>query len=92
MKLSVIVPAYNEAKWIQRCLSSVFAALQANAHPGLSSEVIVVDNNSTDGTGELARTAGARVVFEPINQIARARNAGAASASATGSCFSTPIP
>ena len=81
MKLSVIVPAYNEAKWIQRCLSRVFAGLQANARPGLSSEIIVVDNNSTDGTGELARAAGTRVVFEPVNQIARARNAGAASAS-----------
>src|SRR4030095_13204772 len=40
-------------------------------------EVIVVDNNSTDATAELARGAGARVVFEPINQISRARNAGA---------------
>jgi glycosyltransferase involved in cell wall biosynthesis len=40
--------------------------------------VIVVDNNSTDATAELARRGGARVVFEPVNQIARARNAGAA--------------
>jgi len=40
-------------------------------------EVVVVDNNSTDKTAELAEAYGARVVFEPINQISRARNAGA---------------
>jgi len=43
-------------------------------------ELIVCDNNSTDRTAEIARAAGARVVFEPINQIARARNSGAAAA------------
>jgi len=42
--------------------------------------VIVVDNNSTDRTGELAR-AVARRRFEPINQISRARNAGGRHAS-----------
>src|SRR5205814_2299865 len=44
-------------------------------------ELIVCDNNSTDRTAELARAEGAKVVFEPINQIGRARNCGAASAS-----------
>ena len=43
-------------------------------------ELIVCDNNSTDRTAEIARTAGARVVFEPHNQISRARNRGAAAA------------
>src|SRR5688572_1912804 len=43
-------------------------------------ELIVCDNNSTDRTAEIARAAGATVVFEPINQIARARNRGAAAA------------
>ncbi len=41
-------------------------------------EIIVVDNNSTDDTADIARALGARVVSEPINQISRARNAGAA--------------
>jgi glycosyltransferase involved in cell wall biosynthesis len=41
-------------------------------------ELIVCDNNSTDRTAEIARAAGARVVFEPHNQISRARNSGAA--------------
>ena len=44
-------------------------------------ELIVCDNNSTDKTAEIARAAGAHVTFEPINQIARARNSGAAAAS-----------
>lgn len=43
-------------------------------------ELIVCNNNSTDRTGEIARAAGATVVFEPVNQIARARNCGAAAA------------
>ena len=45
----------------------------------LTGECLVVDNNSTDATAEVARREGAdRIVFEPVNQIARARNAGAA--------------
>ena len=45
----------------------------------IQGELIVVDNNSTDLTSEVARAKGAdRIVFEPMNQISRARNAGAA--------------
>ena len=80
MKLSVIIPAYNEEKLLPRCLESVFAALAANAADDWAGEVIVVDNNSADRTAALARQAGARVVFEPVNQISRARNAGARAA------------
>jgi glycosyltransferase involved in cell wall biosynthesis len=43
-------------------------------------ELIVCDNNSTDDTAAIARAAGAKVVFEPVNQISRARNAGARAA------------
>jgi glycosyltransferase involved in cell wall biosynthesis len=81
MRLSVIIPAFNEEKLITACVERVFAALRANAAADWSGEVIVVDNNSTDRTAELARAAGAAVVFEPINQIARARNAGTGGAS-----------
>lgn len=48
---------------------------------GWESELIVCDNNSSDRTGEIAREGGAMVVFEPVNQIGRARNRGAAAAS-----------
>ncbi len=80
MLLSIVIPAFNEEYLIEECLRSTHASLAANDRPGLSSEVIVVDNNSTDSTAELARGAGAQVVFEPVNQIGRARNAGAAAA------------
>lgn len=71
---SVIIPAYNE----ESLLPGTLAALrEAMASVPLTGEVIVVDNNCTDVTPRIARKAGARVVFEPINQISRARNAGA---------------
>jgi len=81
MKLSIVIPAFNEEKLLPGCLAQLAAALQANASPDWSAEVIVCDNNSTDATAALARAAGAVVVFEPVNQISRARNAGARAAS-----------
>ena len=77
MHLSIIIPAFNEERLIMHCLDSVAESLAANQKPGFTAEVIVVDNNSTDKTAELATQAGAKVVFEPINQIGRARNCGA---------------
>ena len=80
MRLSIVIPAFNESRLIERSLQSVADSIAANKKPGFTSETIVVDNNSTDNTAELARRAGAQVVFEPVNQIGRARNAGAAQA------------
>lgn len=77
MHLSIIIPAFNEERLIMHCLDSITKSLGANQGPNFTSEVIVVDNNSTDGTAKLARQGGARVIFEPINQIGRARNTGA---------------
>ena len=85
MRISVIVPAFNEAKLLGRCLEHIRAAGKAFAELGWETELIVCDNNSTDRTPEIARTAGARVVFEPVNQISRARNRGAWAA--TGDWF-----
>src|SRR5437762_13783290 len=56
------------------------SAMEAFAERGWPAELIVCDNNSDDRTAQIARAAGARVVFEPVNQIARARNRGAAPA------------
>jgi glycosyltransferase involved in cell wall biosynthesis len=78
MHISIIIPAFNEERLIGQCLQSVADAMVANQAYGFTHEVIVVDNNSTDDTARLAEQAGAQVVFEPINQIARARTAGAA--------------
>lgn len=85
MKISVIVPAFNEEKLLGASLGKVRDAIRAFSARGWDSELIVCDNHSTDRTGEIARAGGAVVVFEPINQIARARNAGAAAA--TGDWF-----
>lgn len=78
LRLSVVIPAYNEERYLPACIESVRRAMDANRGRLAATEVIVADNNSTDRTAEVARRAGARVVFEPENQISRARNAGAA--------------
>ena len=80
MQISVIVPAFNEEKLLGASLAEIQAAAAAFTRLGWEFELIVCDNNSTDRTADIARAAGARVVFEPVNQIARARNAGAAAA------------
>jgi len=81
MKVSIVIPAFNEERLLAGTLESVRSGMDELARRGFESELIVCDNNSTDRTAEIARTAGAKVVFEPINQIARARNRGAAAAS-----------
>ena len=75
VKISIVVPAFNEEKLLAQSLACI-----REAAAGLEHELIVCDNNSTDRTAEIARQAGAKVVFEPVNQISRARNAGAAAA------------
>ena len=80
MKVSVVVPAFNEAQGLGASLQSIRHAMTAFDAVEWDSELIVCDNNSTDRTAEIAREAGAIVAFEPVNQISRARNAGAAKA------------
>jgi glycosyltransferase involved in cell wall biosynthesis len=81
MRISVVVPAYNEERLIGETLRRIQSANEAFALRNWETELIVCDNNSSDRTAEVARAAGATVVFEPINQIARARNRGAEAAS-----------
>jgi glycosyltransferase involved in cell wall biosynthesis len=78
MRLSIVVPAYNEERLLGTSLAAIREA--AGVFDDLGWELIVCDNNSTDRTAEIARAAGAKVVFEPHNQISRARNRGAAAA------------
>jgi glycosyltransferase involved in cell wall biosynthesis len=73
MRISVIVPAFNEEKLLGTTLACI-----REATGGLDAELIVCDNNSTDRTAEIAGQAGARVVFEPVNQISARAQAGAA--------------
>ncbi|HEY1789153.1 MAG TPA: glycosyltransferase [Verrucomicrobiae bacterium] len=80
MKVSIVVPAFNEERLLGESLARISLAAGAFQQRGWLTELIVCDNNSTDQTPQIARAAGATVVFEPINQIARARNRGAEAA------------
>ena len=75
--MSVVIPCLNEAASIERC---VFAAREALRGHGWEGEVIVADNGSDDGSAELARDAGAIVVFEPRRGYGSAYLAGFAAA------------
>lgn len=61
--ISVVIPSYNDALFLERCL----AALAGQLRP--ADEIIVVDNASTDATADVARAAGVRVVYEPMRGI-----------------------
>jgi glycosyltransferase involved in cell wall biosynthesis len=80
MKISIIVPAFNEEGLLGASLAQIKSAAKVFLKKKWEFELIVCDNNSTDRTAEIACAADASVVFEPINQIARARNCGAAAA------------
>ncbi len=71
---SIVIPAYNEEALLPATFDALDRAMAAQ--PGRTGEVVVADNASTDRTAEMARERGARVVFEPHRQIARARNTG----------------
>jgi glycosyltransferase involved in cell wall biosynthesis len=69
-KVSVVIPAYNEGEFIEPVLKSLINQTYKNF------EIIVVDNNSSDNTGEIAAKFGARVIKQPIKGVAAARNKG----------------
>ena len=88
MKLTIIVPAFNEQAYIGPTLDSIQVAVRRlQARSGVDVETIVVDNNSTDGTAVAARAKGATVVHEPVQGIARARNTGARHARRGRACL-----
>lgn len=67
MKISVVIPCYNEEAGIRQVIESL---------PACVDEVVVVDNNSTDRTSEIAQATGARVVFEKRKGYGAAYKAG----------------
>ncbi|MDD7515750.1 glycosyltransferase [Ruminococcus flavefaciens] len=73
IKVSVIIPAHNEEKYVVRCIDSVKLAASC-VKCGV--EIIVVCNRCTDRTAELAAENGARVVTDESRCIATVRNAG----------------
>lgn len=79
MNYSIVIPAWNEAAFLPATLTAVNAVVSAVDRNGVHlGEVIVVDNNSSDNTAAIAVEHGAMLTFEAVNQIAKARNAGAA--------------
>lgn len=70
MKISVVIPAFNEEKYIAKCLES----LKNQIEPPY--EIIVVDNNSTDNTVKIAKKFGVKIIKEKIQGIRPARDAG----------------
>jgi len=74
LRVSVIIPTHNEAQAIERVL--------ADLPSELTTEVVVVDSNSNDGTPEIAARMGARVVQEPRRGYGQACLTGLAAANA----------
>ena len=74
MKLAFVIPAYNEEALIGKCLESVVAEV---ARSRVDASIIVVNNASTDRTGEIARSfPSVQVVDEPKKGLVNARDAG----------------
>lgn len=59
IEVSIVMPCLNEAQTLEGCIKAAFRAIREN---NLSAEVIVADNGSTDGSQDIARRNGARVV------------------------------
>ena len=79
LELSVVMPCLNEAKTVGICVRKAFAALKEH---GISGEVIVADNGSADGSEEIARSNGARVIAVAKRGYGNALTAGICHASA----------
>jgi glycosyltransferase involved in cell wall biosynthesis len=77
MELTVVLPCLNEAETLAVCIRKAKASI---AGLGIDGEVVIADNGSTDGSQEIARAEGARVVDVPIRGYGAALTAGIADA------------
>ena len=77
VNLTIVVPAFNEEAFLAPTLDAIeAAAAHLRAQACADVETIVSDNNSKDQTADVARAHGAAVVHEPVQNIARACDAG----------------
>ena len=72
-RVSVVIPAHNEEKYVARCIRSVRRAAD---NYGGEVEIVVVCNRCTDRTAQIAERLGARVIFNEDRCIAKVRNDG----------------
>ncbi len=77
MLLSIVIPAYNEVEILPNTIANIQKALVNSAWSDQSWEIILCDNNSTDGTQQIAQQLGVQEVWEAEQQISKARNTGA---------------
>lgn len=77
VELTVVLPCLNEAETLRTCIDK---ARKSIADLGVAGEVVVADNGSTDGSQEIARDAGARVLDVPVRGYGAALQAGISSA------------
>lgn len=77
IEVSVVLPCLNEAETLASCIAKALEGLRASSAAG---EVIVSDNGSTDGSPDVARAAGARVVVAEERGYGSALMAGIAAA------------
>jgi len=73
VELTVVMPCLNEAETLAVCIDKAHAALAVN---GIAGEVVIADNGSTDGSQEIAKAHGARLVPVPVRGYGAALNAG----------------
>lgn len=86
-RFSVVIPAYNEERYLPRLLDSLDAAIAAYPGGRAAIEVIVADNASTDATAAIAASRGCAVAPVEKRCIAASRNGGARHAQGEILCF-----
>jgi glycosyltransferase involved in cell wall biosynthesis len=80
LELTVVMPCLNEAETLAICVDKALTAMREN---GISGEVVIADNGSTDGSQEIATAHGARVIAVPLRGYGAALDAGVQAALGT---------
>ena len=78
LELTIVMPCLNEAETLERCIKKAQSFLDRS---GIVGEIVIGDNGSTDGSIEIARRCGARVVKIPIRGYGAALYGAVSSAS-----------
>ena len=73
MTLSVIIPVYNAAQYLEACVSSLRVL---SSLIGIGMEIVMVDDGSTDDSGEMCDRLADQVLHQPNQGVSVARNAG----------------